>query len=56
MNMGKIIQTTFTLAFSLAVASVPFGARGDAVADCARIFEAEMRDGVIHGAVVVAKE
>ena len=22
-------------------------ARGDAVADCARIFEAEMRDGVI---------
>ena len=35
-------------------ASVPFGARGDAVADCARIFEAEMRDGVIHGAVVIA--
>ena len=39
----------------LAVAvSVPFGARGDAVADCARIFEAEIRDGVIHGATVIA--
>ena len=29
-------------------------ARGDAVAECARIFEAEMRDGVIHGATVMA--
>ena len=38
----------------LAAALVPFGVRGDAVADCARIFEAEIRDGVIHGAVVVA--
>ena len=32
----------------------PSTARGDAVADCARIFEAEIRDGVIHGAAVVA--
>ena len=38
----------------LAATFVPFGARGDAVADCARIFEAEMRDGVIHGATVIA--
>ena len=38
----------------LAAALVSFGARGDAVADCARIFEAEMRDGVIHGATVMA--
>ena len=29
-------------------------ARGNAVAECARIFEAEMRDGVIHGATVMA--
>ena len=34
---------------ALAVALVAAGA-----ADCARIFEAEIRDGVIHGAVVVA--
>ncbi|MBQ6340394.1 MAG: beta-lactamase family protein [Kiritimatiellae bacterium] len=39
----------------LAVALVAcYGARGDAVAECARIFEAEMRDGVIHGATVMA--
>ena len=38
----------------LAAALAPFGARGDAVAECARIFEAEMRDGVIHGATVMA--
>ena len=38
----------------LAAALVSFGARGDAVADCARIFETEMRDGVIHGATVMA--
>ncbi len=38
----------------LAAALGASGARGDAVADCARIFEAEMRDGVIHGATMVA--
>lgn len=27
---------------------------GDALSDCARIFEAEIRDGVVHGAAVVA--
>lgn len=38
----------------LAAALGASGARGDAVADCARIFEAEMRDHVIHGATVMA--
>ena len=27
---------------------------GDAMSDCARIFESEIRDGVVHGAAVVA--
>ena len=34
--------------------SYPSFLRGDAIADCARIFEAEIRDGVVHGAAVVA--
>ena len=38
----------------LASLAVPCGLRGDAVSDCARIFETEIRDGVIHGAAVVA--
>ena len=37
----------------VAVLAAACTARGDAVAECARIFEAEIRDGVIHGAVVV---
>ena len=28
--------------------------RGNALSDCARIFEAEIREGVVHGAAVVA--
>ena len=29
---------------------------GDALAECARIFEEEIRDGIVHGAAVVAGE
>ena len=38
----------------LAVVLAASGAKEEAVADCARIFEAELRDRVIHGATVMA--
>ena len=37
-----------------AVLAQPSILRGDAISECVRIFEAEIRDGVVHGAAVVA--
>ena len=38
----------------LAAAAVLPARGGSSVDECARIFEAEIRDGVVHGAVVVS--
>ena len=50
----KAMKTKFCVALAVA-ALVPFGARCGALTECARLFEADMRDGVIHGAAVVAQ-
>lgn len=49
-NKSRTVCAWLTLALSLASSAV----RGGAAADCARIFEAEIRDRVIHGATVMA--
>ena len=49
-NMTRTVCAWLALALSLASSA----AHGGAAADCARIFEAEMRDRVIHGATVMA--
>ena len=43
-----------SLAALLALIELPFALHGDAISDCAGIFEAEIHDGVVHGAAVVA--
>jgi len=48
------IRREWIACVALAAGLVASGARGDATAECARIFEADMRDGIIHGAAVVA--
>ena len=50
-------DTAKKMKFCAALASaalVASGASGGALTECARLFEADMRDGVIHGAAVVA--
>ena len=47
-------RAVVALAVLSATLAMPLGSRGDALGECAQIFEAEIRDGVVHGAAVVA--
>jgi len=51
---NKAMKMKFCAALA-AAALVASGASGGALTECARLFEADMRDGVIHGAAVVAQ-
>ena len=51
MGIPRIVSVVAPIA---AWCALPFGLRADALAECSRIFEDDIRDGVIHGAAVVA--